>query len=92
MVEETNYLSNFMKRLNVTFYLKNGKRYRYSSKKFITRIIHKIGLKEFQKLYIYVSYGKKPDVRNHIVKFFNDAWTTDKKEAITIVRDFWKEE
>ncbi len=76
----------------VDMYLKNGKINKYLSSVAIRRILSRISLLKFEKVYVRVEYGKKENHLGKKVDFYNDGFYTDKKEAANAIRDFWIEE
>ncbi len=80
-----------MKRISVRLHLKNGKMRTYTSDKSPIRIIANISLGKFLKAYLYCSYGKKLDVHNKMVMFYNDAWITDPLIGKELATMFWQE-
>jgi hypothetical protein len=75
-------------RISIKFLLKNGQTITYSSCK-SRRIFFRLSrLKNFQRVYCKVLYGKGYDVRGRYTEFYNDGEYTNYRDLIYVLRIF----
>jgi hypothetical protein len=78
-----------MKQVKLTLYKKNGKKVYYPFSSKIRRLRSRADLGNYEKMHIYVSYGKQLDINNKMSVFYNDAYVSP-KEARTMLDYFWE--
>ena len=78
-----------MPQVKMTLYKKNGKKVHYPFTDKIKRLRYRASLGNFEKMHLYVSYGKQLDINNKMTVFYNDAYVIP-ENALSTLLYFWE--